>query len=178
MFVWEKEFFIECCMHFPCPNTFQSKTENMNVLYWKCQIAVLLRFCWLNKLKYVENKLNIICNEEPSISFQNVKKYVEECSFLRSYRIDTCSFTKNETASQVFFSQFTIKLDDSYGETCCSYKIDSICLVLQVESSSSLLSIIECINGLLNMESLFALLFIISYRSTRCTVCSQHNNMI
>ena len=53
-----------------------------------------------------------------------------------------------------------------------------ICLVLQVQSLLSLLSIIERINGFLNMESLFALLFIIGYRSTRWTVCSQHNSTI
>ena len=34
---------------------------------------------------------------------QNVKKPAKDCSFLKSYRVATCSFTKNKTLSQVFF---------------------------------------------------------------------------
>ena len=37
-------------------------------------------------------------------SLQNVKKPAEECFFLRSYRVADCSFTKNKTPSQVFFT--------------------------------------------------------------------------
>ena len=34
---------------------------------------------------------------------QNVKKPAKGCSFLKSYRVAACSFTKNRTLSQVFF---------------------------------------------------------------------------
>ena len=34
---------------------------------------------------------------------QNVKKPIEDCTFLRSYLVAACSFTKNKTPSQVFF---------------------------------------------------------------------------
>ena len=37
------------------------------------------------------------------IKSYNVKKPAEECSFLRSYRVAACSFTKNKTPSQMCF---------------------------------------------------------------------------
>ena len=68
-------------------------------LQWKCQIAVLLQYFWSKCI----TKLKVISNEHPSLSLQNVKKPAEECSFLRSYLVATCSFTKNATPWQVFF---------------------------------------------------------------------------
>ena len=53
------------------------------------------------------------------------EKPAEECSFLRSYLVVACSFTKNKTPSQVLFSRFAIRLVVPYGETRYSYKIDS-----------------------------------------------------
>ena len=48
-------------------------------------------------------KLKIVCDEESSISLQNVKKPAQEHTFIRSYRVANCSFTKNKTPSQVYF---------------------------------------------------------------------------
>ena len=47
----------------------------------------------------------------------------EKCSFLRSYLVATCSFTKNKTPSQMFFHGVFFL----YGETRYSYKFNSSC---------------------------------------------------
>ena len=54
-------------------------------------------------LMQVHHKIKIICDEEPSISLENVKNPAEECSYLRSYRVAACSFIKYKTLSLVFF---------------------------------------------------------------------------
>ena len=84
-------------MHVPCLNMCRSKiSEKMFMFYnenakWQCCSSKCI------------TKLKNICDEEPSISMQNVKKPIEDCTFLRSYLVAACSFTKNKTPSQVFF---------------------------------------------------------------------------
>ena len=50
-------------------------------------VAVLL-------IQVITQLQKISCDEEPSMSLQNVKKSAKKCSFLRSYRAAACSFTK------------------------------------------------------------------------------------
>ena len=58
-----------------------------------CVVAVLLIQCIIT--------LKVICDEEPSIVLQNVKKPAGKFSFIRGYRVAVCSFTKSITPSKM-----------------------------------------------------------------------------
>ena len=75
--------------------------KNIHALNWKCQIAVLLRCCWP---KCVHHKIkNYLWWMSHQYHCKMWKKPAEECSFLRSYLVATCSFAKSKTPSQVIF---------------------------------------------------------------------------
>ena len=93
----ETGYFIENCMHGPWFNMGRSNT--FDKIFTSYIENAKLRCCWS---KFI-TKLKIICDEEPLISLQNVKKATKECSFWRNYRVATCSLTKNKTPSRRFF---------------------------------------------------------------------------
>ena len=139
----------------------------LSMVSWKAFVT-----CWSKCIA----ELKIICNEEPSMSLQNVKKTGKECSFLRRYSVATCSFTKNKTPSQVF--------------TVCNEVSGSLWWNTLVVICLQLLSTIFVVitfykwrrerisDGPYKMVSLFTLNFLIGYGSTRCTICSQLNGML
>ena len=79
-------------------------------------------------------------------SHQYVKKPAEVCSFLRSYRVAACSFTKTKTPSEVFFT-VSIRLVAPYGETRYSYKTDSGCYLPSIDKYDLRRHYILSING-------------------------------
>ena len=109
----------------------------------------------------------------------------EECYFLKS-----CSFTIIKTPSQVFFTACNNISNSSWPYTLQLQNWQKLfAFYWQVRSSSPLLSINKVyswfsegteflITHNYKIVSLIALLFLIGYGSSRCTVCSQHSGII
>ena len=126
--------------------------------------------------------INIIC--------RIWKKLAEECSFLKSYRVATCSFTKNKTPLQMLFTAW-IKIGGSLWRfevikltvvVICLLLTSTIFVVITLYKRSVFL-VFRREDFLMafivkDVMSPFALLFLIGYGSSKCNVCSQRNGMI
>ena len=172
-------------MHVSYLNTCRSKTsEKIFTFYIE---NAKLWCCWF---KCIKKKKKLFVMRSHQYHCRIWKKLAEECSFLRSYRVATCSFTKNKTPLQMLFTAWIKTGGSLWRFEVIKLTVVVICLLL----TSTIFVVItlykwsvflvfrkeEFLMAFIvkDVMSPFALLFLIGYGSTKCNVYSQRNGMI